>query len=38
MSDIILGYLLAGFSFGMLVGVMLSKSIALYRKRRGWDD
>lgn len=38
MSDIAIGYIMAGFTLGMLIGVVLARGVEIYRKKRGWDD
>lgn len=37
-EEILLGYILAGFTFGFLIGVVTARSVQIYRKKRGWDD
>lgn len=37
-ESMLLGYILAGFTFGLLVGVVAARSIQIYRKKRGWND
>lgn len=38
MSDVEIGFIMAGFCFGMLIGVILTRGVDIYRKKRGWDD
>lgn len=38
MTDIEIGYIIAGFASGMLVGVILARAVEIYRKKRGMDD
>ena len=38
MNDIFLGYVMAGFTLGMLIGVILTRGVDAYRKKRGWDE
>ena len=38
MSDAELGAILAGLTVGLLVGILLTKLVESYRKKRGWDE
>lgn len=38
MNDIQVGFVMAGFCLGMLVGVLVAKGVECYRKNRGWHD